>query len=287
MSFDLVAGDCRDASLYSGSFDLAIADPPYNFGQNYAQYRDRLSRDEYLGFSRDWLATVCGALSPTGSLFVFLPPHWVSRVEILLQDEIGMHYRNHIVWVYSFGQHQRTKFSPAHCHILYYVKDPKRFHFDPKAVAVPSARQTVYGDKRAAAGGRTPDDVWILDPRRLDAELSATADVVVANRICGTFRERNSTSPNQLPLPVVTRIILATTRPGDRVVDPFLGSGSSAIACRRTGRNYLGIDISPQCVAAAKLRLEKDQEHECDRETKPSGRQQKVRRLSKKAKASD
>src|SRR5206468_6630156 len=183
--------------------------------------------------------------------------------------------RNWINWHYTFGQQPKNKFARSHTHILYFTKDAKEFTFNADAVRVPSARQTTYGDRRANPKGKLPDDVWYLDPgsfilRPPEAPaplFAGECDTWNVSRVCGTFKEREGWHGCQMPIGVLNRIILASPNPGDIVLDPFNGSGTTIVAAALLGRKYVGIDQSEEYVAYAKKRLE----HALDNAAKAGG----------------
>ena len=82
-------------------------------------------------------------------------------------------------------------------------------------------------------------------------------DTWLESRICGTFKERKKHSPNQLPEPIVERIVRSCSNPGDLVVDPFLGSGTTGLVAVRNGRHFAGCDLSKTCVAESRTRITK------------------------------
>ena len=132
----------------------------------------------------------------------------------------------------------KNKFARAHTHIFYFVNNKKNFTFNDHAVRIPSDRQLLYNDKRANPAGKMPDDVWNG-----------------YSRVCGTFKERTGWHPCQMPESLLKRIIAASSNPGDCVLDPFCGSGTTAAAACQLNRHYVGIEISPQYVENAKNRL--------------------------------
>ncbi len=88
-------------------------------------------------------------------------------LKVMLTSELKMTCRSWVVWYYTFGVNCKANFSRSHTHLFYMVKDPKSFTFnaDSPALRVPSARQLVYGDRRANPKGRLPDNTWILRPQ--------------------------------------------------------------------------------------------------------------------------
>lgn len=249
-------GDCRTALAGVGApVDLVVADPPYNEGVPYDAYSDNKSYDEYMAFTRAWLGAAAAALGPHGSLFVFAPDEWDDEVRLVLKKELKLHFRRKIVWAFTFGQAARRNFTRSHCNVLYFTKSRTRFTFNEDAVRVPSARQLVYGDRRASARGKLPDDVWVLLADQLAPCMTPDRDTWLQSRVCGTFRERRRHSPNQLPLPLVERIVAAASPPGGLVADPFLGTGTTAEAALRLGRRFWGCDLGARCVTETTVRL--------------------------------
>ncbi len=256
MRFDqILTGDClRELPrLPEGCVDLAFADPPFNIGYEYDVYDDRRARADYLAWTEQWLAAVRRVLAPAGSFYVAIGDEFAAEVKVRL-DALGLTLRNWIVWHYTFGVHCTRKFTRSHAHIFYYVADPKRFTFDADAVRVPSARQTTYADRRANPKGRVPDDTWVLRPQEDDRLFRPESDTWYNSRVCGTFKERTG-HPCQMPEAVLERIVRASSKPGDLVLDPFAGSGTTLAVAGRLGRRYLGIELSPEYAEAVRRRL--------------------------------
>src|SRR4051812_17705224 len=251
----IFTGDCLRHlnALDAGCVDLAFADPPFNIGYEYDVYDDDQSRDAYLAWTTEWLAAVKRVLKPTGSFFVAIGDEYAAEVKVRL-DALGLTLRNWIVWHYTFGVSCTRKFSRSHAHILYYVANPKRFTFNADAVRVPSARQTTYADRRANPAGKLPDDTWVLRPQEEERCFSADSNTWYASRVCGTFKERTG-HPCQMPEAVLERIVRVSSNPGDLVLDPFAGSGTTLAVARRLGRRYLGIELSAEYAERIRARL--------------------------------
>lgn len=236
---EIITGDCVPVlgAMPAGFADLVFADPPFNIGYEYDQYDDYQTRYDYLAFADQWLAAAVRALAPAGSLFLAIGDDNAAEYKTRL-DGLGLTMRSWIVWHYTFGVHCERKFGRDHTHVLYYVRDPDRFTFNADAVRVPSARQAKYADKRANPKGRVPGDVWTFP------------------RVCGTFRERNKFAHGcQIPEALMERVILAASNPGDVVLDPFAGSGTTLAVANRLGRRWLGIELSEKYAAGARERV--------------------------------
>ncbi len=180
---------------------------------------------------------------------------------MIAQQELGLFTRSWVIWYYTFGVNCKAKFSRSHTHLLHFVMDadPARFTFngDDPAVRVPSARQLVYADKRANPKGRLPDDTWILRPQDLPEGFLPDHDTWYFARVAGTFKERAGFHGCQMPEQLLGRIVRVSSNPGDLVLDPFAGSGTTLAVAKKLHREWLGFDISKAYVAAANARLKK------------------------------
>lgn len=270
--------------LPAGWVDLCFADPPFNIGYLYHNYDDRKDVDEYVDWSEQWMRAVHRALKPTGSFYLAIGDEFAADLAVVARRKIGFHLRNWIIWHYTFGQQTKKMFAKSHTHILYFSKEKPEpgmgnLTFNADAVRVKSARQTTYADGRANPKGRLPDDTWFLRPQEtsyveagyrqfLEQHADANpfdllpvdffdpaSDTWYVSRLCGTFKEREGWHGCQMPIAVLDRIIKASSNPGDVVLDPFNGSGTTVVSAALLGRRYVGIDQSSEYVAYAQKRL--------------------------------
>lgn len=246
-------GDCIQymKTLPKRSVPLIVTDPPYNIGYEYDGYDDKRSPQEYLAWCSAWLLRATELLTDNGSMWIVINDAYVSEIDVTVK-KLGLTKRSHVIWHYTFGQHIKTKLTPSHAHLLYYVKSEKDFTFNPPKV--PSARQMLYNDKRAAVDGRNPDDTWILRPQWCQEGFYDSMDTWHVPRTNGTFKERAGT-PNQLPERLVGRIISMCSNPEDMVFDPFAGSGTVLAVAKKLGRNYLGAELSTKYALVAVDRI--------------------------------
>jgi site-specific DNA-methyltransferase (adenine-specific) len=221
-----------------GPARLIFTDPPYNIGIDYGdgEKADRLSDSAYMKWVRQWFALCWDCLTDDGSLWVMIGDEYAAEYAVELKST-GYTVRSWIKWYETFGVNCSNKFNRTSRHIFYAVKDPAAFVFNPEAVTRPSDRQTKYGDSRASAGGKVWDDVWQIP------------------RLTGTCSERIPDFPTQLPLALVEPIVLCASMPGDLVVDPFNGSGTTGVASVRNGRKYVGIEKSEKFSDIATKRI--------------------------------
>ena len=230
---DIITGDALEElkKLADNSVDLVIADPPYNLGKNYGNNIDKRTFDEYLDFSRNWLAETKRILKPTGSVYVFMGFRFISYLYNIFEQELQMHFNGWITWHYTQGIGRTKGFSPRHDDILLFTKTDN-FKFNLDSVRVPQK----YFRERNNMRGANPGDVW---------EFSHV-------HYCNSNRQNH---PTQKPEGVIERMVLASSDENDFVIDPFAGSGTTLRVCQQTNRRCLGIEINPTFVSMIQTRL--------------------------------
>jgi len=253
--------------LADGSFALVYADPPFNTGRRQTRrtlaavadpargertgfggrrYRTRLLAessyrdhfDDYLGFLEPRLREIRRVLSREGTLYFHVDYREAHYCKLLLDELFGRAcFLNEIVWAYDYGARARRRWPAKHDTILVYVRDPDAYHFDADSVdREPYMAPGLVGAEKAARG-KLPTDVWwhtIVSP---------------------TGREKTG-YPTQKPEGLVRRMVQASTRPGDRCLDPFAGSGTLGAVARALGRRFVLIDSNPEAVAVIERRLD-------------------------------
>jgi site-specific DNA-methyltransferase (adenine-specific) len=238
-------GDCNKILpvLPRRKFRLIFADPPYNIGIDYGDgsKSDRLPDAEYLAIHERWIREVPELLTPDGSVWVVISDEYAAEFVVMLK-RAGLKMRNWIKWYETFGTNCANKFNRTSRHILYFVRDLTDVVFDQDVFAQESKRQQI-GDPRANPWGKRWDDVWHIP------------------RLPGNSTERLDKFPTQLPLALVRPIVEGCTDQGDLVLDPFSGSGTTAVACKMAGRECLGIEKSPVYAAASRARLAATTKH--------------------------
>jgi site-specific DNA-methyltransferase (adenine-specific) len=251
-------GDCIELlqRIEAGSVDLAFADPPFNIGYEYDQYDDRQDAEKYLAWSEAWIAAVHRALKPSGTFWLAIGDEYAAELKVAAQ-RIGFTTRSWVVWYYTFGVNCTKKFSRSHAHLFHFVKDSREFTFNAEdpAIRVASARAMVYGDKRANPKARLPDDTWILRPQDLPDGFEPMEDTWYFARVAGTFKERQGFHGCQMPEQLLGRTIRVSSNPGELVLDPFAGSGTTLAVAKKLERSWIGCELSAEYVRAATKRL--------------------------------
>ena len=235
-------GDCLEImpTLADESVDTIITSPPYNIGKDYECYVD--NRNDYLQMLRQFFYEA--KRITRDSLWVNLGyqklPQGNIPIAFMIWEAVNMFLVQQITWEYGSGMTYKSRFNHRSETWLWYVKDPTSYTFNADAVRDPALSQ-YPNDKRNNPIGKLPSDVWYFPT------------------VSGTFKERCK-HPAQYPIAMIERIIKASTNPGDTVLDPFMGSGSTGVACMRTGRNFKGIEINPVYVTQAQRRIAEAQQ---------------------------
>ena len=253
--------------LKADSAELIYIDPPFNTGRRQVRPRMKTVRDEtgdrkgfggrryrteaeenglsgyldafddYVGFLRPRMIEARRILTPAGSLFLHVDPREVHYCKVMLDEVFGRAcFQNEIIWAYDYGARATRRWPAKHDNILWYTKDPKRYTFDlGESDRIPYMAPKLVGEEKAARG-KTPTDVWwhtIVSPTGKEKTGYAT----------------------QKPLGLLERIVRVHSRPGERVLDFFAGSGTTGEAARRNGREFLLIDESKEAVGVMEKRL--------------------------------
>jgi len=233
------------------SVDLVVTSPPYNIGIQYGnktshgkalqskgiKYADNLPEDEYRELLKTVFSECQRILKPTGSIWiniknrydgnVILTPFWLER----FFD--NMFLKNLIVWNFDWGGSTNRRFAPRYEFIFWYTKSSKNYKFNLDAVKIPAVN---FRPDRYKSQMKNPSDVWKIP------------------MISGNFLERTG-HPAQYPERLIERVILAGTDRGDIVLDPFMGSGTTAVVAKKLGRHYLGYEIEPEYIEMANHRI--------------------------------
>ncbi len=223
------------------SVDMVFVDPPFNLKKKYANSDDKKDSEDYLKWCYSWIDECIRILKPSGTLFLHNIPKWLIYFANHLNEK-KMIFRHWIAWD-AMGAPLGTTLLASHYGILYYTKSQKDYKFYDLRIPHKRCRsckevQADYGGKKVSMHpfGTVLTDVW-TDLHRI------------------RHPNRRDTHPNQLPEPLLERLILMTTDTSDIVLDPLIGAGTTALTAKRLGRHYIGIDNSKQYVSLTKEKL--------------------------------
>jgi len=240
-TWEVITGDFLGVLITARSPRLVFADPPYNIGIDYGvHYNDSRPFDEYEDWCRSWIKQVHARLAWDGTFMLLIGWEWAHHL-VGLAVELGLHHRQTIVWYETFGVNCARKYNRTSRALVWFTKHRETFVWNPEAVNRPSDRQVKYNDSRADPAGKTWDDVWGINPP--------------IPRLVDNHRERIPGFPTQLPLDLLRPIVGAHSDPGDLVLDPFSGSGTTGCAAIELGRRFVGIELSEEFAELSRKRL--------------------------------
>jgi site-specific DNA-methyltransferase (adenine-specific) len=243
---NITQGDCLELLKQApdASIDITFADPPFNLKKGYNSYKDSLKLQEYLDWCEKWISEMVRVTKPTGSIFVHNIPKWLTYYSEFLNKQAD--FKHWISWDAPTAPMGKT-LQPAHYGILFYAKNCKQLKFYEVRYPHKRARKSNllakdYGGKKNLLHpfGPLVSDVW-SDIHR-----------VKHNK----FRDEH---PCQLPIHLLERIILMSTDENDIVLDPFSGTGTTAIAAKRLGRQYIGFELDKNYVEITQNKLDCEQ----------------------------
>lgn len=231
---------------------LIVTSPPYNVGKEYEQ---ETSLDEYVAGQKQTIEACMEILARTGSI-CWQVGHYIHGsgrkkeafpLDLVLYPifkSFGLKLRNRIVWHFGHGLHEQYRFSGRHETILWFTQDVEDYMFNIDPIRVPqkypgkrSYRGPNKGQPSGNPAGKNPSDVWDMPN-------------VKSNHI------EKTEHPCQFPVGLVERLVLSMTRPGDLVVDPYMGVGTTGVAAVLHGRRAAGADLEARYLEAARERIQ-------------------------------
>lgn len=237
-------GDCIDFfnTIPDDSIDITFADPPFNLKKKYNGYRDSLEFKEYLDWCENWINEMVRVTKPEGSIFVHNIPKWLTYFAEILNSKAE--FKHWISWDAPSAPMGKS-LQPSHYGILFYVKNPKKNKY--YEIRQPHKRDRRNGYLLKDYGGKK-EQLHPFGP--LVSDVWTDIHRVRHNK----YRDEH---PCQLPIHLLERIILMTTDERDIVLDPFMGTGTTAIAAKRLGRKFIGFELDDFYVQITNDKLEK------------------------------
>jgi site-specific DNA-methyltransferase (adenine-specific) len=245
----VIAGDCLSVlpRVEPRSVDLLVADPPYNMRKTFGRVAGRAMGDEeYEAYTAEWLEACLPLLKPDASVYVC--GDWRSGGALQRALSRRLVVRNRITWEREKGRAAARNWKSSH-EDLWFATASEDYYFDPGAVRLRRRVRAPYRDESGS-----PKD-WSEGPGGKSRDTAASnlwTDLVVPFWSMG----ENTPHPAQKPEKLLAKLILASCPPGGLVLDPFLGSGTTAVAAAKLGRRCIGIEADPEHCLAALRRLE-------------------------------
>jgi len=239
----IIQGDCLELfkDIPDNSVDMTFADPPFNLKKKYTSYNDSLEFQEYLSWCEQWISEMVRVTKPTGSIFLHNIPKWLTYYATFLNKYA--HFKHWISWDAPTAPMGKS-LQPAHYGILFYGKEIKgtKIH----ELRSPHKRDRKQGFLLKDYGGKK-DKLHPFGPLVSDV----WTDI---HRI--KHNKKRDPHPCQLPIHLLDRLILLSTDENDIVLDPFSGTGTTAISAKRLGRKYIGFELDKRYVDISKKKLE-------------------------------
>lgn len=241
------------AELPDKSIDLMVTSPPYNINIKYGnnvvkrqivsskgkKYSDNLDEPTYRNMLKRVFDESKRVLKDDGSIWVNIKNRYINGQIITpfwIQDFFNdMYLKNVIIWNFDWGGSTNRRFAPRYEYIFWYTKNKDSFKFNLDSVKVPALN---YRPDRYKSQLKNPSDVWRIP------------------MVSGNFDERTG-HPAQYPEKLVERIILAGSDKGDIILDPFMGSGTTAVVANKLERYFVGYEIEQEYIDMAENRLKK------------------------------
>lgn len=224
--------------------DLILIDPPYNLSKDFDMVRfTPMSDEDYEHYLRSWLGKVCSKLKPTGSLYMCGDWRSTAAIQRALQSQLTI--LNRITWQREKGRGAKSNWKNGMEDIWFAVKDPKHYFFNVEAVKMKRKVIAPYRVNGVAKDWQETEEgnFRITYPSNFWDDIS----------IPFWSMPENTDHPTQKPEKLIAKLILASSRPGDVVFDPFLGSGTTSVVAKKLGRIYCGVELSEEyCLYAVK-----------------------------------
>ncbi len=226
---------------------LTVTSPPYNIGK---EYEKPLELDAYFDWCKKWISEIYRLTATHGAFWLNLgyvsKPHVARAIPIpyLLWNRVPFYLIQEIVWHYGAGVAARNGFSPRNEKFLWYVKDEANYTFNLDDVRDPEVKypnQKKNGKLKCNPLGKNPSDVWLCP------KVTSGTDRASPER---------TEHPAQFPVAVIERIIKACSNRSDLVLDPFMGSATTALVAIQLGRPVIGFELSARYFHIATERLE-------------------------------
>ena len=243
-------GDCIEGMslLPDETVDLIFADPPYNIGKDYGNNRMQLTDQGYREWSDRWVREAVRLLKPTGSLYVCSDWRYSGMIQALLEEYLVV--KNRITWRREKGRGSRRNWKNNMEDIWFAVKS-ENYVFNVEEVKIKKQVIAPYREN-----GKPKD--WVEENGER-YRYTFPANIWVDTVVPFWSMPENTPHPTQKPEMVVGRVMKASSNPGGVVLDPFIGSGTTAVVAVRLGRRFIGFEINEEYIRLSAKRLDRTQ----------------------------
>lgn len=238
-NFLLYNSDCVELlkKIDKEVFDLTVTSPPYNIGKEYEKV---VSVEEYISWSQTWINLIHKSTKPNGAFLLNVGYLEVPQkghavpIPYLLWNKTNFYLLQEIIWNYGAGVACKQKLSPRNEKILWYIKNPMVYTFNldlirDKDVKYPNQKKN--GKLRCNTLGKNPSDVWQI------AKVTSGENRASSER---------APHPAQFPMDMIERVIKGFSNEGDLILDPFMGSGTTAEVALDNNRIVVGFEINKE-----------------------------------------
>jgi len=232
--------------LPDGLVNLTITSPPYNIGK---EYEELVHLNDYLDWCEKWISEIYRLTSSNGTFWLNVgyleaPGKGLAvPIPYLLWDRTPFYFLQEVVWNYAAGVACKKRFSPRNEKLLWYVKDRNDYTFNLDAIRDPDVKypnQKKNGKLKCNPLGKNPSDVWQITKVTSGKNRSST---------------ERTPHPAQFPIALVERMLKASSNEGDVVLDPFMGSGSTADCAIRNNRYVIGFELNEKYIGHSEERI--------------------------------
>ena len=235
--------DCLD-NIPNDHFNLIIIDPPYNLDKDFHGKKfSSMKSEAYEGYLRSWFYRICDKLAPDGTLYMCGDWKCTSSMQRIIEERLTV--INRITWQREKGRGAKSNWKNSMEDIWFAVKNPKDYYFDVESVKM----------KRRVIAPYRVDGM----PKDWNETESGKFRITYPSNFWDDISipfwsmPENTDHPTQKPEKLYAKLVLASSKPGDKILDPFLGSGTAAVVAHKLGRNCLGIEINREyCLWSAK-----------------------------------
>lgn len=244
-----ILGDLFDVidKIPDGIADMVIVDPPYNLQKTFGEmvFSSR-SDEDYLAYLRSWFHKVCMKMKPNGSLYLCGDWKCTAALQTIMNEELTI--LNRITWQREKGKGAKSNWKNGMEDIWFGVKNKNDYYFDLDAVKIKRSVLAPYKDHGMPKDWEDTDD----GKYRLTCPSNFWDDISIPF----WSMPENTDHPTQKPEKLYAKLMLASSKEGDLIFDPFAGSGTAAVVAKKLGRHFLAIELNEEyCLWAAK-RLE-------------------------------